>query len=46
MQSDIDGPHLPLLLLVDDDPQIRQLLSEVGRREGLIDKYAVSPGVG
>jgi two-component system response regulator HydG len=24
----------PLLLLVDDDPQIRQLLSEVGRRAG------------
>ncbi len=24
----------PLLLLVDDDPQIRQLLSEVGTREG------------
>jgi len=24
----------PLLLLVDDDPQIRHLLSEVGRREG------------
>ena len=34
MRSDTNGPPRPLLLLVDDDHQIRQLLSEVGSREG------------
>lgn len=34
MRANIDSQPRPLLLLVDDDPQIRQLLSEVGSREG------------
>ena len=34
MRADLPGQPRPLLLLVDDDPQVRQLLSEVGNREG------------
>ena len=34
MRADSSGQPRPLLLLVDDNPQIRQLLSEVGHREG------------
>jgi two-component system response regulator HydG len=34
MPADHSSQPRPLLLLVDDDPQIRQLLSEVGAREG------------
>ncbi len=34
MPTDASSPPRPLLLLVDDDPQIRQLLSEIGSREG------------
>ena len=34
MHADLPGQPRPLLLLVDDDAQIRQLLSEVGHREG------------
>ncbi len=34
MTATIPGQPRPLLLLVDDDKQIRQLLGEVGRREG------------
>ena len=34
MRADPAGTPRPLLLLVDDDHQIRQLLSEVGSREG------------
>jgi two-component system response regulator HydG len=34
MCADVSSQPRPLLLLVDDDHQIRQLLSEVGRREG------------
>jgi two-component system, NtrC family, response regulator HydG len=34
MDADLSSQPLPLLLLVDDDSQIRQLLSEVGSREG------------
>ena len=33
MRASPDTEPRPLLLLVDDDPQIRQLLSEVGQRE-------------
>lgn len=34
MLADTSAAPRPLLLLVDDDPQIRQLLREVGAREG------------
>ena len=34
MRADSSSQPRPLLLLVDDDAQIRQLLSEVGAREG------------
>ena len=34
MRADSSSQPRPLLLLVDDDSQIRQLLSEVGAREG------------
>src|SRR5687767_6983709 len=34
MHADSPSQPRPLLLLVDDDAQIRQLLSEVGAREG------------
>lgn len=34
MRADSLTQPRPLLLLVDDDPQIRQLLAEVGEREG------------
>jgi len=34
MRADTHGTPRPLLLLVDDDAQIRQLLSEIGSREG------------
>jgi DNA-binding NtrC family response regulator len=34
MRADLPSQPRPLLLLVDDDAQIRQLLSEVGVREG------------
>jgi two-component system response regulator HydG len=34
MRADANRSPRPLLLLVDDDPQIRQLLSEIGTREG------------
>lgn len=34
MSADASSQPRPLLLLVDDDSQIRQLLSEVGSREG------------
>ena len=34
MRADSPDQPRPLLLLVDDDPQIRQLLGEVGIREG------------
>ena len=34
MRAETSGPPRPLLLLVDDDSQIRQLLSEIGSREG------------
>jgi DNA-binding NtrC family response regulator len=34
MRPDPSSQPRPLLLLVDDDPQIRQLLGEIGAREG------------
>ncbi|MGE0863898.1 MAG: sigma-54-dependent transcriptional regulator [Vicinamibacterales bacterium] len=34
MRADANPQPRPLLLLVDDDPQIRQLLSEIGTRDG------------
>jgi two-component system response regulator HydG len=34
MSADVSSQPRPLLLLVDDDQQIRHLLREVGRREG------------
>ena len=34
MNAIVPGQPRPLLLLVDDDAQIRQLLGEVGVREG------------
>src|SRR5687767_15806611 len=34
MRAETSGQPRPLLLLVDDDSQIRQLLSEIGSREG------------
>ncbi len=34
MSSDLSSQPRPLLLLVDDDAQIRQLLGDIGQREG------------